>query len=113
MNRVRTKPSAMNRTMNRTRTKIPERKIPDKKETKKPASSNCKQKPLIVDGMVRMINYYDKNKAQRWDMLQKEGKNTVVLVNIFGESVEVPKRNIIGEKKVTVGYLRMVGIDWV
>lgn len=41
------------------------------------------------------VNYYDRNKAQRWGKLFREHKNHVIVVDIFEEKIKVKKEKII------------------
>ncbi len=54
-------------------------------------------KPGSTEKKIRMINYYDKNKAQRWGRIEKEHKDHIVVKNAYGEKEKVPREKIIGE----------------
>ena len=48
-----------------------------------------------------MVNYYDRNKAQRWGRLEKEDGGSVIVRDVFGDRDKVPKSSIIKERKIT------------
>lgn len=49
--------------------------------------------------IVVFVNYYDKNKAQRWGILAEEYKNHMVVTDMFEEKIKVDKENIIKIQK--------------
>ncbi len=49
---------------------------------------------------IRMVNYRDKNKAQRWGKVEKEKKDHLVVRDMSGEKAKVSKQMIIEEKYV-------------
>lgn len=68
------------------------------------------KKPGPAKEMIRFVNYYDKNRAQRWDAMIREHKDHVQVLTLFGEKVDVPKSDIIGERDVTLEFLKSIDL---
>jgi hypothetical protein len=58
--------------------------------------------------LVKMVEYFDRNRARRWGQVVKETKTSVIVYTAYGEKETVPKDKIIEEEFVTSGraYLR-------
>jgi len=50
-------------------------------------------------GKEMMLNYYDRNGAQRWGKITEETKSTFIVYDIVGEKTTVPKSKVICQKE--------------
>lgn len=62
------------------------------KRTTKPAGQGKK---------IIMVNYYDKNKAQRWGRLEKGNEDSIIVRNAHKEKEKVPRESIIEEEEIS------------
>jgi len=58
--------------------------------------------------LVKMVQYFDRNKAWRYGQVVKETKTSVIVCNVYREKEIVPRDKIIREEFVTSdrAYLR-------
>jgi hypothetical protein len=64
------------------------------------------RRPSPGKGMVRLVEYIDKDRAYRMGRLVEERRAYVLLIGVFGERVEVPKNRTIKEHITSVERLK-------